>query len=76
MTAGLTSRELDVMQLVAQGNTSRQIGHTLFISPRTVEMHVHSSMQKLQCRTRAEAVRRLTELGALPQPDTARKEPG
>ena len=64
VTAGLTGRELDVMQLVAQGNTSRQIGHTLFISPRTVEMHVHSSMQKLQCRTRAEAVRRLTELEA------------
>lgn len=62
MTAGLTSRELGVMQLVAQGDTSRQIGHTLYISPRTVEMHVRSSMQKLQCRTRAEAVRRLTEL--------------
>ena len=62
------------MQLVAQGNTSRQIGSTLFISPRTVEMHVHSSMQKLQCRTRAEAVRRLTELEALPQPDTAWQE--
>jgi DNA-binding CsgD family transcriptional regulator len=41
----------------------------MFISPRTVEMHVHGSMQKLQCRTTAEAVRRLTELGALPQPD-------
>jgi DNA-binding CsgD family transcriptional regulator len=76
VTAGLTSRELNVMQLVAQGNTSRQIGRTLFISPRTVEMHVHSSMQKLQCRTRAEAVRRLTELRALPQQDTARAEPG
>jgi len=76
VTAGLTSRELDVMQLVAQGNTSRQIGHTLFISPRTVEMHVHSSMQKLQCRTRAEVVRRLTELNALPPPDTATQEPG
>jgi DNA-binding CsgD family transcriptional regulator len=66
VTAGLTNRELDVMQLVALGNTSRQIGHILFISPRTVEMHVRGSMQKLQCRTRAEAVRRLTELGALP----------
>jgi DNA-binding NarL/FixJ family response regulator len=72
VTAGLTSRELDVMQLVAQGNTSRQVGRTLFISPRTVEMHVHSSMQKLQCRTRAEAVRRLTELQVLPQPSGQR----
>jgi DNA-binding NarL/FixJ family response regulator/tetratricopeptide (TPR) repeat protein len=74
--AGLTGRELDVMRLVAQGNTSRQIGHTLFISPRTVEMHVHSSMQKLQCRTRAETVRRLTELGALLPPDATSQEPG
>ena len=65
---GLTRRELDVMRLVAHGDTSRQIGSTLFISPRTVEMHVNSSLQKLQCRTRAEAVRRLTELGALPHP--------
>ena len=75
VTAGLTSRELDVMQLVAQGNTSRQIGRALFISPRTVEMHAHSSMQKLQCRTRAEAVRRLTELQALLPPDAARQQP-
>jgi DNA-binding CsgD family transcriptional regulator len=66
-TAGLTGREIDVMRLVAEGNTSRQIGSTLFISRRTVEMHVQSSMQKLQCRTRAEAVRRLADLGALPQ---------
>jgi DNA-binding CsgD family transcriptional regulator len=71
-----TARELDVMELVSQGNTSRQAGHTLFISPRTVEMHVNSSMQKLRCRTRAEAVRRLTELGALPGPDMAGKELG
>jgi DNA-binding CsgD family transcriptional regulator len=53
------------MRLVAHGDTSRQIGSTLFISPRTVEMHVNSSLQKLRCRTRAQAVRRLTELGAL-----------
>ncbi len=65
LAAGLTRREMDVMQLIAQGHTSRQTGSALFISPRTVEMHVNSSMQKLQCRTRAEAVRRLTELGAL-----------
>src|SRR5581483_8633074 len=76
VTAGLTRRELDVMRLVAHGDTSRQIGSTLFISPRTVEMHVNSSLQKLQCRTRAQAVRRLTELGALPGPDMVRPEPG
>jgi DNA-binding CsgD family transcriptional regulator len=69
--AGLTEREMDVMLLVAEGNTSRQIGEALFISPRTVEMHVQSSLLKLQSRTRAEAVRRLAELEALPEPDPA-----
>jgi len=66
---GLTGRELEIMLLVAGGNTSRQIGEALFISPRTVEMHVRGSLLKLGCRTRAEAVRRLAELGTLP-PDT------
>lgn len=63
---GLTGRELEIMLLVAQGNTSRQIGQALFISPRTVEMHVEGSLLKLGCRTRAEAVGRLAELGTLP----------
>jgi len=52
------------MELVAQGLTSRDIGGRLFLSPRTVEMHVQNSLDKLGCRTRAEAVRRLTELDA------------
>lgn len=69
--AGLTRREMEVMLLVARGNTSKEVGGTLFISPRTVEMHVQGSMLKLRCRTRAEAVRRLAELDALPQPGTA-----
>jgi DNA-binding NarL/FixJ family response regulator len=60
---GLSPREIQVMVLVAQGNTSREIGGELFLSPRTVEMHVQSSMLKLDCRTRAAAVRRITELG-------------
>jgi len=62
----LSRRESEVMALVAQGLTSRDIGSRLFLSPRTVEMHVQNSLDKLGCRTRAEAVRRLTELGAWP----------
>jgi DNA-binding CsgD family transcriptional regulator len=69
--AGLTDREMEVMLLVAEGNTSKRAGEALFISPRTVEMHVQASLLKLQCRTRAQAVRRLAELEALPQPDQA-----
>ena len=63
MPGGLSGREVEVMRLVAMGRTSRQIGTELCLSPRTVEMHVQNSMTKLGCRTRAEAVRRLAELG-------------
>ena len=60
---GLTRRELEVIGHVAHGLTSREIGHALFISPRTVEMHVGSALTKLDCRTRAEAVQRVATLG-------------
>ena len=60
---GLSGREVEVMRLVAMGRTSRQIATELFLSPRTVEMHVQNSMVKLDCRTRAEAVRHLAERG-------------
>ncbi len=62
---GLTRRELEVIQQVAHGLTSREIGRALFISPRTVEMHVSSALTKLDCRTRAEAVQRVATLGLL-----------
>jgi DNA-binding CsgD family transcriptional regulator len=65
--AKLTPRELDVMWLVADGRTSKEIGQILLISPRTVEMHVRSSLRKLGCATRAGAVWRLASLGVLPR---------
>jgi len=68
----LTPRELDVMWLVADGRTSKEIGRLLLISPRTVEMHVQSSLRKLGCGTRAGAVWRLASLGALPRPASTR----
>lgn len=63
----LTPRELDVMWLVACDRTSKEIGRILLISPRTVEMHVRSSMRKLGCATRAGAVWQLASLGVLPR---------
>ena len=45
--AGLTVREAEVLALVGQGLTSRQIGAALFISPRTVDAHRRSLMGKL-----------------------------
>ena len=44
---GLTSRERDVLALLAEGRTDRQIAEALFISPRTVAMHVSNILTKL-----------------------------
>ena len=61
----LTRREAEVLRLVALGWTSREIAQDLFLSPRTVEMHVQNILTKLDCRSRADAVRRGVELGLL-----------
>jgi DNA-binding NarL/FixJ family response regulator len=64
--SGLTRREVEVVRLVAMGHTNREIARDLFLSPRTVEMHVGSILLKLDCRSRADAARRASELGLLP----------
>jgi pimeloyl-ACP methyl ester carboxylesterase/DNA-binding CsgD family transcriptional regulator len=58
----LTARQLEVLREVGQGQTDKQIARKLSLSPRTVEMHVARSLAALKCRTRAEAVKRATEL--------------
>ena len=50
----LTRREREVLALVAEGMTDRDIGARLFISPRTVERHVSNLLAKLDARRRAE----------------------
>jgi predicted ATPase/DNA-binding CsgD family transcriptional regulator len=49
---GVTSREMDVLRLVAQGLGNREIAARLFLSHRTIETHVASLMRKLQVATR------------------------
>ncbi|MEV7419888.1 AAA family ATPase [Streptomyces sp. NPDC089919] len=52
---GLTSRERDVLQLVAQGRSNRQIAEELFISPKTASVHVSNILTKLGVAGRGEA---------------------
>ena len=52
----LTGRELEVLQLVAQGQTSREIGVLLFISENTVKNHIRNILDKLGLHSRNEAV--------------------
>ena len=62
---GLTRRELEILRLVAVGRTNREIASDLFVSPRTVDMHVRHVLTKLGCRTRTEATSRAHDLGLL-----------
>ncbi|HSI94181.1 MAG TPA: AAA family ATPase [Jiangellaceae bacterium] len=52
----LTPREVSVLRLVAEGRTNRQIGEELFISNKTVSVHVSRVMAKLSAGSRTEAV--------------------
>jgi DNA-binding NarL/FixJ family response regulator len=51
----LTSRERDVLRLVAAGKTNLEIGHALGISEKTVEKHMGAMFNKLQVSSRVEA---------------------
>jgi two-component system, LuxR family, response regulator FixJ len=53
----LTGREREVMDLLAQGMSNRQVGETLGISPRTVEVYKARLLEKLQIRTITDLVR-------------------
>jgi len=54
----LSAREQEVLRLLAEGMTDREIAGGLAISPRTVESHVSSVLRKLGVRNRAEAAQR------------------
>ena len=53
----LTSREREVLRLIAQGYTYKEIARELFISVKTVESHVSSVLRKLQLSTRHQLTR-------------------
>jgi DNA-binding CsgD family transcriptional regulator len=62
---GLTAREREVLELVAKGQTNKQIADALFISPSTVKYHVSSLLTKLDADTRAQAVAIAADRGLL-----------
>jgi two-component system NarL family response regulator len=52
----LTTRELEVLKLVARGQSNREIGEELFISENTVKNHIRNILEKLHLHSRMEAV--------------------
>jgi LuxR family maltose regulon positive regulatory protein len=61
----LSQRELEVLQLIAQGLSNREIGERLFVALTTVKGHNQKIFGKLQVQRRTEAVARARELGLL-----------
>lgn len=53
----LTSREREVLQLIAEGNTGKDIAEKLYISPKTVEGHKTRIMTKVGAKNRADLIR-------------------
>lgn len=61
----LTPREVEVLQLLAQGLTNKAIAQRLAISDHTVKFHVNAIMTKLNAQSRTEAVVRASRLGLI-----------
>ncbi len=65
-TIGISGRELEVLQLMATGNSNQEIADKLFISLPTVKSHSSSLFGKLEVRRRTEAVHKAKSLGLIP----------
>jgi ATP/maltotriose-dependent transcriptional regulator MalT len=59
----LTARERDVLALIDQGLTNKEIAQTLVISHGTVKQHAYNLYQKLQVNNRQQAVKKASDLG-------------
>ncbi len=61
----LTGREVEILQWIAEGRTSREIGEQLYISENTVKNHVRNILDKLGMQSRHEAVRYAEHAGLI-----------
>ena len=65
-TEPLSERQIEVLQLMAQGKTNQEIGDALFITERTVKYHTREILQKLHLRNRAQMVAYAVRSGLIP----------
>ena len=63
---GITKRELEILELIAQGMSNREIADKLFVSENTVKTHSSRLFDKLSARRRTQAVQIAKELGLIP----------
>jgi DNA-binding CsgD family transcriptional regulator len=63
---GLTPREHEILGLIAEGLSNREIGERLFVSENTVKTHSSRLFDKLEVKRRVQAVQKGRELGLIP----------
>ena len=63
---GITRREMEILELVAQGMSNREIAEKLYVSENTVKTHCSRAFDKLGAKRRTQAVQLGKELGLLP----------
>jgi len=63
---GITKRELEILELIAQGLSNREIADKLFVSENTVKTHSSRLFDKLSARRRTQAVQIGKEMGIIP----------
>ncbi|HEX6160368.1 MAG TPA: LuxR C-terminal-related transcriptional regulator [Thermoanaerobaculia bacterium] len=63
---GITAREHEILVLIAQGLSNREIGEKLFVSENTVKTHSSRLFVKLEVNRRVQAVQKAKELGLVP----------
>ena len=61
----LTKREKEILQLISDGLSNKEIGTKLFVSTRTVDTHRYNVMQKLNVKNGAELVRTAFKLNLI-----------
>ena len=63
---GITKRELEILELIAQGLSNREIAEKLFVSENTVKTHSSRLFDKLSAKRRTQAVQLGKEMGLIP----------
>src|SRR5437763_1799845 len=63
---GITQREHEILGLIAQGLSNREIGEKLFVSENTVKTHSSRLFEKMQVNRRVQAVQKAKDLGLIP----------
>jgi two-component system nitrate/nitrite response regulator NarL len=65
----ITPRELEILQLVAEGMSNKEIGKRLYITEGTVKNHVHNALEKLHMKNRIQAAAYITRQGLGRRPE-------